>query len=645
MLRRLKSAPGLWVLGILTSINLFNYMDRYILVALSPAIKRDFQLSDTWVGILISSFILSYLLISPVFGYLGDRKPRYRLMSFGVALWSLATAAAGFAQGFLGLLWARLFVGVGEASYGAISPSVLRDLFPKEKSGKVFAIFFMAIPVGSAIGFLVGGILEKTVGWHRAFFVAGAPGLLLAALLLFLTEPKVGTLDKAPAEEKPSSALADYKSLAGNPSYRLTTLGYCAYTFVLGGISAWIPHYIERYLGVPAADGNIAFGAITVVAGLLGTLVGGVWADRWAKVGTDAYLKLSALSMFAAFPIYVLVMAVRSFPAFCVLVFVLEFLLFLSTSPINAEIVNCVSPKMRATASAMAIFMIHLFGDLLSPTLIGFISTHSNLALAMQLFALVILVSGGIWAWKVLAQWEAMPWPEGAFAIPTSQCHRGFHETAQENTLEAFRAAAIAGAPMIELDVRLSRDEQVVVIHDPDIQRISGKPGEVRRLTASELQTQAKVPTLRDVLQDKDCRQLLVNVELKHEGRRTSALVEAVAKVVRDTGSERRVLFSSFDPLALRRASQLLPRIPRALIATGAQEPGNRFYLKRMFLAFLARPHILHFDGRFLTEGLGASLKARRVPLAVWTVTDAAEAKKFLAMGARSIISPIPRIV
>lgn len=634
------------ILLFLTLINLFNYLDRYILVALSPAIKRDLGLSDTEVGFLSTAFLFSYFLVSPFFGWLGDRQPRLRLMSLGVAVWSLATAFCGLGRTAWHLLTARLFVGVGEAAYGSISPAVLRDLFPKEVCGKVFSIFFMAIPVGSALGFLLGGILEKAVGWRAAFFVAGAPGILLALGLLLLREPKRGAFDESAASDKLAGLKETFATLWSNSTYTITVLGYCAYTFVVGGVAAWIPHYFERYIGVSAADGNMAFGAITVVAGFLGTIVGGAWADRWAARGTDAYLKLSALSMFAAFPVFILLLQVKVFWAFCLVVFALEFLLFLSTSPINAQIVNCVPPRMRAMASAMAIFAIHLLGDAISPPLVGKVSDITgSLHQGMQLFTVAIFISGLIWAWKVVAEWEALPWPAGAFALPRSQCHRGFHESAQENTLEAFRAASRAGAEMVELDVRLSRDGQAVVVHDHDVARIGGGKGLVKELSAVELKTVANIPTLREVFTDPECSRLLVNVELKHCPGQNGALAKAAAEAVRAAGAEKRALFSSFNPLLLRAISRHLPQAPRALLATGEPDPENKFYLRRMFLAFLARPHMVNYDGRYLTGRLASALKARKVPFAVWTVEDPVQARKFLAMGAESIISPLPKIL
>lgn len=649
-LKSLTAAGGrnaIWVLGLLTFINLFNYLDRYILVALSPSIKRDLGLSYTEVGFLTTAFMFTYFLISPVFGWLGDRKPRNKVMSAGVALWSLATVWSGLARALPGLLGSRLAVGVGEAAYGSISPSVLTDLFPKKIRGRIFAIFFMAIPVGSALGYLLGGILEKLVGWRSAFFVAGVPGLLLALALFFLREPPRGQFDEEEEKFAPKlGLLPTYKALAANSNYVLTVLGYCAYTFVLGGIAVYIPHYIEKYLSVSAAEGNMAFGAITVGAGFLGTIVGGAWADRWAKRGTDAYLKLSALSMLVALPVYFFVLEATTFGAFCALVFGLEFLLFLSTSPINAQIVNCVAPSMRATANAVGIFMIHLLGDAISPPLVGFVSDLSSLRLGMYVFSIAILLSALIWAWKVVWYWEALPWPEGALKLPKAQCHRGYYKTGvQENSIPAFCHAAKAGARMVELDVRLSADGIPVVVHDPDIRRVSGKDGLVRELSADRLKELAGVPRLHDVLTEPECTPLFVNIELKSETTFTDGLEAAVARAVRDTGAEKRVIFSSFNPLALRRISKELPAVPRALLVSGETGGKNAFYLRKMLLAFLARPHMVNLEHGLYTERLASSFRARKIPVAVWTVDQPELAKKLLALGAESIISPRPDIV
>lgn len=627
---------------LLTFINLFNYLDRYILVALSPTIKSELALSDLSVGLLVTAFMFSYFLISPLFGWLGDRKPRYQLMAVGVALWSLATIASGLVKSFTNLLASRLCVGVGEAAYGSISPSVLTDLFPKAVRGRVFAIFFMAIPVGSALGYLLGGLLEKLVGWRHAFLLAGAPGLVLAALLLLLTEPKRGALDPEAKEET-----AGYGGLLRNKGYVATVLGYAAYTFVVGGIAVWIPHYMVRFLGVNAADGNMSFGTVTVLAGLLGTLLGGSWADRWAKRGTDAYLKLSAVSIFAAIPVFALALRMKTFSEFNQMVFCLEFLLFLSTSPVNAQIVNMVPANLRAAASAGAIFCIHLFGDAISPSFVGMVSDHSDLRLALWVMIPFLFACAGIWSWKVIWQWESLPWPEKGLLLPKAQCHRGYRAAGvQENTLQSFRDAAKAGAEMIELDVRLSADGIPVVVHDADLQRVAGQAGMVAALSAPELRSLGNVPSLSDVLTDTECASLKVNIEIKSQRLFADGLEEAVAFVVAASHSEGRVMISSFNPFSLRRISRYLPQVPRALLASGDRsDPANKFYLRQMLLAFLARPHMVNLDAKDFTPARARNFAQRMVPVSVWTVNDPAQARNLLALGAKSIISDQPKIV
>lgn len=633
---------GFGVLLLLTGINLLNYLDRYILAALAPAIQKDIQINDAQIGFLATAFMFSYFLISPLFGRMGDTKPRFQVMALGVSLWSLATALSGVAKNYLGILAARFAIGVGEAAYGAISPSVITDLYPKSLRGKAFAIFFMAIPVGSAMGYLLGGLLEGWIGWRKAFLVAGAPGFVLALWLLFCREPKRGSMDdESEAADKVQPFWDVIAILRKNETYVLTVAGYCAYTFVVGGVAFWIPSYIERYLGVTAAKGNMAFGALTVAAGFLGTLIGGAWADRWARKSNDAYLKLSAISMWLALPIFYWCISVRGFYEFCVLVFFLEFFLFLSTSPVNAQIVNCVSPAMRATANAMGIFFIHLLGDAISPSLVGIISVNSNLHMGMHIFVLGILVSAALWTWKVISFWECLPWPEGVDPLPKAQCHRGLYGgSIQENTLEAFRAAAKAGAQMVELDVRLSVDGVPVVVHDADTKRISGKSLVVKKTTAAQLKTEANVPSLKEVLEDEKCKSLRINVELKSNSAKSDGLEKAVAAVVRSTNSEWRVIFSSFNPLCLRRLAKLLPSVPRALLATEKKEEKNAIYLRKMWLACVARPHMLNIDQDSVTEKKAKAWKSRSVPFAVWTVDDQQKAKMFLELGAESIISP-----
>jgi MFS family permease len=231
------AAPGATVtarlaargLAVLTFINLFNYLDRFVVASLVESLRAsELKLSDVQSGALMTGFIVVYMVASPLFGVLGDRGSRPRLLALGVFVWSLATAAAGLARSFAALFAARAAVGIGEAAYGTIAPSLLADYFPREKRGRVYAIFFCAIPIGSALGYIVGGWADTHLGWRSAFFVAGLPGLLLALLALTLPDPPRGVMDtpeEVPAGEPTKAGWGSYLALARNRPFRIAVLG------------------------------------------------------------------------------------------------------------------------------------------------------------------------------------------------------------------------------------------------------------------------------------------------------------------------------------------------------------------------------------------------------------------------------------
>jgi predicted MFS family arabinose efflux permease len=386
-------------LAVLTLINLFNYIDRFLVPALFETLRRsEFALSDEQLGLLMTGFVLVYMLTSPVFGILGDRGARPRLVAAGVFVWSLATTLAGFARSFLALFLARAAVGVGEAAYGTVSPSLLADYFPRSVRGRVMAIFFAAIPVGSALGFVIGGLVDHAWGWRAAFFVAGVPGLLLAFLCLRIPDPPRGAQDDgAPAGAPSGSALAAYGHLLRNRAYVLTVLGYAAYTFAVGGMASWMPSFLARVRGVPQAQATVQFGAIVIATGFVGTFAGGWLGDALLRRTRSAYLWLSGLATLAAAPLAWVVFLDPRPAVYLPAVVAAELLLFASTGPINSVILNVVRPAERATAVALSILSIHLLGDVPSPWLIGRISDATSLERAVLIVPVAVLVSGAIW--------------------------------------------------------------------------------------------------------------------------------------------------------------------------------------------------------------------------------------------------------
>ena len=405
-----------WGLAILSFVNLFNYLDRYVVAALFESLKHSaLAPSDGQLGALMSAFLIVYTLAAPAFGALGDRRPRPRLIAFGVGCWSLATALSGFAGSYVALLAARATVGIGEAAYGTIAPSLLADYFPASRRGRVMAIFFCAIPVGSALGYVIGGLVDVHLGWRAAFWIAGAPGLILAALCCLLPDPPRGAEDSAeesaPPAPAPASApagsagpsglvtatLGAYRRLLGNRRYVLTVLGYAAYTFAVGGLAAWMPSFLERVRGIPKAQAAVSFGMIVVVTGFLGTFAGGWLGDYCVRHSRQAFLWVCGVSVLLAAPFVWAALTTAAPGAYLGYMVIAQFLIFVSTGPINAAIVNMVSPLERASAVALSVFAIHLLGDVLSPTLIGLLSDGWGLRQAVQIVPGMVLFSGLLW--------------------------------------------------------------------------------------------------------------------------------------------------------------------------------------------------------------------------------------------------------
>ena len=401
-------------LGVVTLLNFLNYIDRFILAAVLPRIKTDLALSDFQLGMLANGFLVAYFVTSPFFGRLGDRGSRTRLLAAGVAAWSVATAAAGSARSFTQLMLSRAGVGIGEAAYATISPALLSDYFPASERGRVFAIFYVAIPVGAAAGFLLGGALEQAFGWRAAFYAVGLPGVALALLALTLPDPPRGSAD-GPAIDAPAprdeSLVGTLGMLGRNREYVGTVLGLAAYTFALGGLSIWMPTYLERVRGLELARANFLVGGVSVVTGLAGTFVGGYLGDRLSARMRAGHLWLSAVSTLAAIGPAWLMLRSASPLVYGASFFAAELLLFLSTSPVNVVLVSVVPAHIRAMAMAVSIFAIHALGDAISPPLIGWLADQSSLSRAVMIVPLAVAVSGAIWLWTAIVSSRAVPVP------------------------------------------------------------------------------------------------------------------------------------------------------------------------------------------------------------------------------------------
>lgn len=381
----------------LTGLNLLDYFDRQLLAAVLTPLKDELKFSDEQLGTLQSAFMLGYFLTAPLFGYLGDRWPRRWLVAAGVLVWSVGTLATGHASALGMLILFRVLVGFGEASFGTISPGWIADLFPPARRNLAISFFYPAIPVGSALGYVVGSTIAAHHGWRAAFLWAGYPGVALAFLLLWMREPKRGAADPT-AGQVAEAGWRNFVQLLKYRRYRLVVAGYAAQTFALGGFALWAPTFLHRVHGMEFTAAGQFFGGALVVAGLVATLTGGVLASVWQRRDSRGYARLIGLSATLAVPL--------GFAAFLLgdgawaraALVLAMFLLFLPTGPVNTLILETVPVTMRASAMAASIFAIHLFGDLWSPAIVGALSDRlGSLREAVLLLPAALAVSAAFW--------------------------------------------------------------------------------------------------------------------------------------------------------------------------------------------------------------------------------------------------------
>jgi MFS family permease len=476
-------------LALLLAINLFNYLDRQILSAVLPKVEAEFGRSKAEGGLAASMFLISYTFISPLFGWLGDRMSRWLLVGIGVIVWSLASGGTGLATSFGVLLLTRALIGVGEGAYGPVAPTLISDLYPVAKRGRKLAWFYVAIPVGSALGYVLGGAMAGSLGWRWAFYLVVPPGILLGMLSFFMREPPRGHADQITHR---TARLRDYFGLLKIPSYVLCSLGMTAMTFAIGGIAVWIPTYYYEREGVyrisattidllrkhpdsppdPIYDAlapilswfgvdprpvqisekqltqlesvhgefhgmiafreelakvlsppeiirlrsriaeaarveesslslasiNTNFGLIVVVGGILATMGGGWLGDQLRPRFPGSYFLVSGVAMLLGFPAF-LAAILAPLPWVWPLVFIGVFFLFFNTGPSNTILANVTHPSVRSSAFALNIMIIHLFGDVASPPIVGWVGDHYGLKQGMFLLSGAFVLAGVLWLW------------------------------------------------------------------------------------------------------------------------------------------------------------------------------------------------------------------------------------------------------
>lgn len=447
-----------YALAILTLVNFLNYIDRQILPSVAPLMAEDLRLTDTEIGAMEAALLLSFTVLAPLFGRLGDRYSRAKLMATAAVIWSVATALTGVMDHFpilpgslrlnlpivqftlelsgvaIVLCFVRALVGVGESSYSTITPSLIADYFPPKRRATALGVFQAAIPMGFALGYVIGVVLAHFFGWRLAFMIVGVPGLITAALVWRLREPVRGACDDPTPADKQDEA---HVSVAGSDvresflqtSWRilrtrdwfLSTAGYTALTFVLGAFGTWATILLVREKGLSVTRAGITLGVVSLFAGAAGTFGGGWLADRLITKRRNAYfLVCAASSALGIVPVFV-VLATNNPWIFIPAIFLAVLFLFINNAPFHAILVNSVPPAVRATAVALNIVIIHIMGDVISrfgvgvisdslqagrlsfiatlATVLGIEAQRQHLTAALLVVPLALLLSSGLFLW------------------------------------------------------------------------------------------------------------------------------------------------------------------------------------------------------------------------------------------------------
>jgi MFS family permease len=410
------------LLVVLTGLNFLCYIDRILPAPLQLPLQLDLGLSNFSSGVLQTAFLAGFVTASPLFGTRAASGSRQRWLALGVLVWSLATVACGFSLGLATILLARLLVGLGEAAYATLAPTLVDDLSPPERKARNLAVFYLAVPVGSACGYLLGGFLEARWGWRTAFIAGGVPGIGLALLCLLLVEP-ARQVSAGPAAPSGLAVRSAAGALWAIPMYRRSVLGYCFHTGAIGAFGYWAPKFLVGRYRMELEAANFWFGLITVVAGFIAILLGGRLGDRAVarlpaaasagggashlgaenRAAIEALLRICGVGMWIATPVVVATFWAPTPLTFFALEFLAQLGLFVAIPAVSSAMLRAVPPELRSSAMAINLFCIHVFGDLWTPPAVGVLMDVMPMQLAMLLVPAVLVVGASVW-WPLVGR-------------------------------------------------------------------------------------------------------------------------------------------------------------------------------------------------------------------------------------------------
>ncbi len=391
--------------AVLLTINVLNYADRSVLSAVLPKIQVEFQLSNTELGLLASSFLFIYAIATLPLGIWADRSPRKNIVALCVGLWSIATTFGGLTRNFIQLFFTRSLLGIGEAGYAPASLSLLGDFFPKEQRGRILSYWSVGNLIGTALGLIIGGIIADRLGWRWAFYAVGIPGLITAFLIWRASEPTRGAFDRegdtdAGAEMSHGSLGKNFWQVARQifhiRTYWVLLAAFVFSFFTIGSAQVWIPTYLVRDFQLTVGVAGAISGGVLAGGSLIGTLLGGWLADMMQRRRPEGRMIVATAAFILGAPLTFLALSIHTLTPFIAVFIAAIVCLSLCLGPLNAVIQDVIAPNMRATAVGLVLLLAHLLGDAASPLVIGALADSSSLGYALIITAPPCLFLAGV---------------------------------------------------------------------------------------------------------------------------------------------------------------------------------------------------------------------------------------------------------
>ncbi len=409
-----------FIFTLLFLLYMFDYIDRMVIVSLFPYIKHDWGISDAQCGLMVSVVYWSILLFTLPASFAIDRWSRKKSIGIMSVLWSLATLACAAASNFWQLITLRAFVGIGEAGYAPGGTAMISAIFPVERRARMLGIWNASIPLGSALGIALGGLIAQHFGWRYAFGVVALPGLLVAFLFFRVKDYKTVDLDKERFTSSPQQAdgvqwKAVLLHIMRIKSLLLNNFAFAGNVFVTVALMSWLPSYFNRMEGLPMSQAGVKSSVVMLMA-IVGAPLGGFLADRWFRVRPNARLLFAAISSLLTAGVFFL-----AFTAFTgntqFAVMVVGGILAVAFVPASVAVTqDVVHPGLRATSLSICIIIQHILGSSLGPPVIGYLSDTYGIAFAMTTLPVFNLVAASFF---LLASFYYNADAAKVIAIPT----------------------------------------------------------------------------------------------------------------------------------------------------------------------------------------------------------------------------------